>query len=250
VPPIRPAPAAKTREYRRQLPRKQRPTFDRLVELVAAPRPGLGWYHDLGSRVGELLPEGGGRGTGWFERLADALGPDPSVLHKAFRLVELYPDPKDLAPLEQRGVNWTRVTLTFSIADRGERHALFDEALKQGWTLAELRAEVEKRFPSKRRGVGGRPRKEVRPHGAGPALRELGRQTTRWLDFYEGAWSEVPRGDFRELVKTEEAGELGRLLKDVGGALARMATACQKAQRTVEDLQQRLRRKRGKSGQR
>jgi hypothetical protein len=245
VPPIRPAPAAKTREYRAGLPRKQRPTFDQLVQLIAGPRPGLAWYHDLGRLVRDLLPEGGGRGTGWFKALAEALGPDPSVLHKAARFVELYADKEDFAPLEQQGVNWTRLTLSFSVPDREERHALLDEALSQGWTNVELRAEVERRFPSKRRGVGGRPRKGGRPHGAGPALRELGRQTTRWLEFFDGAWSGVPRPEFRGLVEAEEAGALGRLLKDVGGALARMATACQKAQRTVEDLRQRLKQKGG-----
>jgi hypothetical protein len=63
----------------------------------------------------------------------------------------------------------------------------------------QLRFTVQQRFPSKRHGVGGRPRRPVTSHGPEVTLRELERQCRRWLGFHQGACHGAAgvRGDSR-----------------------------------------------------
>src|SRR5262249_61120398 len=95
-------------------------------------RTDLGWYHAVGKLVRDLrdaIPAAR-RGTGWAAALAVALGVSPSLLQKAIRFVELYPTAKDFKPLEDLGLDWTRLDLTFAVKGRKTRQALEHRAVK------------------------------------------------------------------------------------------------------------------------
>jgi hypothetical protein len=152
------------RSYRQDLSGPQQRAFDELGDLIDSPRDDLAWYHRVGQLVGRLRPEVP-RGTRWSRRLAEALGPSPELLAKARRFAQLYPACKDVRQLEDMGVNWTRLYFAFAVPGRKDRHALLRRAVRERWSDQRLRFTVQQRFPSKRRGVGGRPRRPVTGHG-------------------------------------------------------------------------------------
>jgi len=183
---IQPTSGDVRRRYRRTLPGpEQRRAFDELGRLIDSPRDDLPWHHRVGELVGRLRPESW-RGTRWTVGLAEALGPSPELLAKARRFAQLYPTQEAVRELEAMGVNWTRLYISFAVSDQEKRHALLRRAVDEGWSNQQLRFTVQQRFPSRRRGVGGRPRRPVTSHGPEVTLRELGRQCRRWLDFHEG----------------------------------------------------------------
>ena len=180
---------------------EQRCAFDELGRLIDSPRDDLRWHHRVGELVGRLRPEEL-RGSQSTRGLADALGPSPGLLAKARRFTELYPTRKAVQELERMRVNWTRLYLAFAVPDERDRHALLGQAVDEGWSDQQLRFTVQQRFPSKRRGVGGRPRREFSSHGPEVTLRELGRQCRRWLDFHEQAWQGVRDRDWVGFVRS------------------------------------------------
>jgi hypothetical protein len=245
---IQPTPRDVRRRYRRALPGPaQRRAFDELGRLIDSPRDDLAWHHRVGALVGRLRPEGP-RGSQWARRLAGALGPSPELLAKARRFAELYPARQDVAELEAMGVNWTRLYFAFAISDREKRHALLRRAVRERWSDQQLRFTVQEFYPSKRRGVGGRPRRPVSSHGPEVALRELGRQCRRWLGFHEGAWQGVKDRDWRLFVRSWPRGGLDtllRLLSSADGALKGVAAACRAARAALAGLRRRAERKQG-----
>ena len=162
---IQPTSKAVRRRYREALPGpEQQSAFDELGRLIDGPRDDLAWYHRVGQLVGRLRPEVP-RGSQWTRRLSEALGPSPDLLAKAGRFAELYPTRRDVRELEAMGVNWTRLYFAFAVPGRRDRHALLRRAVRERWSDQRLRFTVQQRFPSKRRGVGGRPRRPVTGHG-------------------------------------------------------------------------------------
>jgi hypothetical protein len=179
------------RRYRETLPGpEQRRAFDELGRLIDDPRDDLPWHHRVGELVGRLRPQGP-RGTRWVRGLAEALGPSPELLAKTRRFAELYPKREDVQELEAIGVNWTRLYLAFAVSDLEKPHALLRRAGRERWPDPRLRFTVQQRFPSRRRGVGVRPRRPVTGHSPEVTLRELGRQGRRWPAFHERAWQAV-----------------------------------------------------------
>jgi hypothetical protein len=74
-------------------------------------------------------------------------------------------------------------------------------------------------------------------------LRELGRLTTRWLDFHDHVWSKVKAADWKGLVRTWPAGDrdkLRELVEDTEGALRSLAAACKESRGTLAELKQGL----------
>ena len=206
------------RSYRQDLSGPQQRAFDKLGDLIDSPRDDLAWYHRVGRLVGRLRPEGP-RGTRWVLGLAEALGPSPELLAKARRFAELYPARQDVAELEAMGVNWTRLYFAFAVPGRRERHALLRRAVRERWSNQQLRFTVQQRFPSRRRGVGGRPRRPVSSHGPEVTLRELGRQCRRWVDFHEKAWQGVKGRDWVGFVRSWPREDLDNLLQTHLGCL-------------------------------
>ena len=237
------------RRYRRTLPgERQRRAFDELGRLIDGPRDDLAWHHRVGQLVGRLRPEGP-RGTRWLRGLAEALGPSRDLLAKVRRFAELYPSRQDVAELEAMGVNWSRLYVAFAVPDKRDRHELLREAVRERWTDQQLRFAVQQRFPSKRGGVGGRPRRPVTSHGPEVTVRELGRQCRRWLGFHGQAWQGVKGRDWRLFVRSwprEDLDALLRLLSSADGALKEVAGACRAARAALAGLRQRAEQRRGR----
>ena len=125
MPKIRPAPKADRQAFSNRLPKGQRPLFAQLGYLVDQHRTDLDWYHAVGRLVREMhdaIPASR-RGKGWAAALAVALGVSPSLLQKATRFVQLYPTAKDHKPLQELGLDWTRLYLTFAVKGRKTRQA-------------------------------------------------------------------------------------------------------------------------------
>jgi hypothetical protein len=113
------------------------------------------------------------------------------------------------------------------------------EAGRAGWTPEQMRFEVQRRHPTRRHGIGGRPRRKRKSFGAEVTLRELERLSRSWLDFHSSVWSEVKDRGWKGLVRNWPAGDrdkLRELLRDTQQALGRLATACQEARATVAGL--------------
>jgi hypothetical protein len=64
-----------------------------------------------------------------------------------------------------------------------------------------LRFEVQRRYPSKRRGIGGQPPAKLRGHGPEVTLREMGRSCRRWLAFHDGAWTKITPTTWERFVR-------------------------------------------------
>jgi hypothetical protein len=112
-----------------------------------------------------------------------------------------------------------------------------------------LRFTAQELYPSKRRGVGGRPRRPVTSHGPEVALRELQRQCRRWLAFHEGAWRGVKDRDWAGLVRGWPAGDLDRLVQLLRGtdeALKEVVGACRAARAALAGLRRRAKQRRGR----
>ena len=240
MPRSKPAADRQRRRYREKLDAGQRPAFDRLTNLMAAPRPELRWYHAVGALVRGLLPAAEKRrDKGALAGLAEALGPCPSLLQKVARFAQLYPSEKHLARLEQIGVDWTRLWLTFPVGGEKARATLLREAVRGGWTSERLRYEVQRRHPSRRLGVGGRPRANPGAYGPEVTLCRLEQLSQNWLKFYEDAWSAVKPLGWKRLVRGWPKGDrekLRALLELADGALAGVAAACEQARQTLAGL--------------
>jgi hypothetical protein len=238
VPKIKPTSPAEQQVYRATLPQEQRPLFNRLAKLIAAPRTDLPWYHAVGILLKKL--RGGSRaerGQEWLTELAKALGPSPSQLQKALRFATLHPTEDGVRELQEMNVDWTRLYIPFVVSDKVRRHELLREALEQGWTIERLRFECQQR------GVGGRPRNEPQNYGAETTLREFQRASRSWLDFYKNAWSAVKAADWRRLVRGWPAADkdkLRQLLQGADDALAEMTEGANKARATLADLLRQL----------
>ena len=248
MPKVHPAPADRRKAFRAELPVRRRRTFDELVRLIAEPRRDLDWYHAVGRRVAALRPAPGepesGR-SGWVERLAAALGTYPSLFRKAALFVRLYPEESALRKLEALGADWSRVVLSFSVRDEEKRHRLLRRALRERWTIPRFRFEVQQRFPSARRGVGGRPRRTPDRYGPEVCVRELGRLSRRWLDFFAHAWEGVTAeewGRFAAACLGEDQELLAGTLVEAEAALQALAAAARAARDEVVALRRRVRR--------
>jgi hypothetical protein len=137
------------------------------------------------------------------------------------------------------GVNWTRLYFSFVVAEREDRHALLREAVSEGWSDKDLRLTIQQRYPSNRRGVGGRKRRAVQSHGPEAALREMERQSRAWAEHHAGSWEAVKEKEWARLVRQWPAGDrakLRQLLKNTATAVKEVGKACAEVSRTVARL--------------
>jgi hypothetical protein len=246
---IQPTPARARQAFRDQLPERARGAFDRLAKLIDHPRADLRWHHEVGTRARRLMLADPDRPSGaWWPLLKRALGPCPAVFQKAARFAQLYPSERYLAALARLGVDWTRASLAFVIGDRKERHEMLRRARQEGWTGQQLRFEIQRQYPSRRRGAGGRPRRDPVAYGADVTLRELERLCRRWLAFHERAWQAVKPSEWGRLVgecRGEALDQLLRLFRSADEALEGVAGACQNVRDTLAGLRQRAEQKQG-----
>jgi hypothetical protein len=200
-----PAGSQKRVPFRASLPRNQRATLDALARLVNNKRATLDWYHELGRLVCKLRQESGEQGT-WWTTLGESLRYSASLLRRTARFAEIYPTKREIQELKEMGVTWTMLWLTFSIQDETHRHEVLRQAISENWAIPKLKAEVSRQFPSKRRGVGGRPRK-VESYDPETNLRTLDRKSREWLGFYDAAWAKTKQTDLKPLLKSGDRPE-------------------------------------------
>jgi hypothetical protein len=247
---IQPTPARARQAFRAKLPARAQAAFDRLARLIDRPRADLRWHHQVGTRARRLMRVDPERSRGeWWPRLARALGPCPALFQKAARFARLYPSAGDLAALNRLRVDWTRASLALVIRDRKERHEILRKARREGWTGQRLRFEIQRAYPSRRRGAGGRPRRDPAAYGADVTLRELERLCRRWLAFYGRAWQAVKPSEWGRLVggcRGEDLGRLVQLLRNTDGALKEVADACRDIRAALAGLRQRAEQRRGR----
>ena len=236
---IKPTSAAVRRQYRDKLPGpKQRGAFDQLARLIDDPRADLVWHYQVGTLVRQLRPEDR-RGTQWSRKLAEGLGPSRELLEKALRFAELYPSEKSVRKLENMNVNWSSLYRVFMVRDENERHALLRRAASERWNDQELRQTIQREYPSKRKGLGGRPRRSITCHGPEVALCAMGRLSRIWTASYEGYWSELAEKDWKQLEPSWPATErekLRNLLSDTARDVQVVAIACAQVRRHLADL--------------
>src|SRR5947208_142394 len=100
---------------------------------------------------------------------------------------------------------------------------------EHNWTILQLCISVQQRFPTKRPGVGGRPRQKPPRCGPEVALRELQRVNRHLLDFHQHTWWKGNRSGWRKLVQEWPAADdekLQRLLKNAKDSISKVARAC------------------------
>lgn len=233
------------KKYRDHLLPKQQRLFDRLVRLLAEPRTDLRWYHEVGRQVQGLRPESprSSEGQLWSRALSQALGPATGLLYKTSQFVQLYPQEAEVERLERLGAAWNLIVLTLPIAHRKDRYRLIREAVREGWDQKKLRLEIQKRHPSRRKGMGGRPRKVPENFGPEINLRELDRLARYWLEFFEKAWEEVEPRAWTGMVQgcpEAEREKLQELLERTEKHLSEVGKSCQEMRRTLAALLQEI----------
>jgi hypothetical protein len=152
----------------------------------------------------------------------------------------LYPKKEDVERFAKMGVDWTRLWISFPVKEGREK--LLRQAIREKWTIPRLRFEVQDRYGSKRRGVGGRRRKAPTPQGPEVALRELERRSKAWLLFYGAAWKKVGKEEWKDLVASWPAtgmDKLDELLDEADQALADIEVACKEARQRLAELRRR-----------
>jgi hypothetical protein len=241
VPKIKIPSPEQQRAYRAKLPPDRRPHFDELVKLIAAPRTDLDWYHEAGTALRRLRGEVSGkdRGTYPLKDLAAVLGPRDSFLQKTLRFTKLYPTKASLSKPKELGVDWTRLTLAFVVEDEKPRHQWLRKAVKQRWTPAQFRLHLQKKWPSDRRGVGGRPHRNVKDDTPDMILRELARLNSLWLHLHDEAWSAVDPSSWDQFVRDwpqDDRDALRQLLKATDDALKKVAAGCKEMRDVLAEL--------------
>jgi hypothetical protein len=140
------------------------------------------------------------------------------------------------------------VWLTFAVSGRRQRHALLRRAVAGRRTDRQLRLTAQQRYPSNRRGVGGRRPKAFPGHGPEAAVRELGRLCRRLYDFHTQAWAPVKQREWRGLFAgwpRDEREKLRQLLTEADWRARQAAAACKGARGTLAELLHQIRPRRG-----
>ncbi len=125
------------------------------------------------------------------------------------------------------------------VANRKDRHRIIREAVREGWGQKKLRLEIQKRYPSRRKGMGGRRRKEPENYGPEINVRELERLARYGLEFHEKAWGEAEPRDWKGMVKGCPAAErekLMELLERTEKHLIEVGQACKEMGQTLAAL--------------
>ena len=170
------AEAEPDRTFLRGLSPPQRETFDAAARLLEERGDGLGWHHDLGTRLALLA--GGERGSGRAARLARALGLSRVGVYQHVQFVERYPSREEAEALGRGGLRWAMAVALLAVPDDAERSRLQREAVRQRWSVDRLRLEARKLRPSPRRKPPeGRPSSPE----VGPELGRLDDATASWL---------------------------------------------------------------------
>jgi hypothetical protein len=225
-----------------EMTERERGVFDRLAaatrRLDTGARFDLRFYWALGRGVGELRAAGAAAKYGGMKRLAGALGCSTSLLAKASDFAARYTE-EEARGLTDDGVGWGTLSATLTVRGKREQLAWARRATREGWSLPELRKQIQEAAGGPRHG-GGRRRRAPRSYGHAVDVRELRRATGRWLEQSRGVWSAAGGllGRLAELPEREHTAELlGRIeeAEELVGELAREAAALRRGLRQVLD---------------
>ncbi|MDB5313267.1 MAG: hypothetical protein JWO38_7469, partial [Gemmataceae bacterium] len=103
----------------------------------------------------------------------------------------------------------------------------------------QVRFEAQSRYPTNRRGVGGRPRKPTRGLDPEGALRELGRLTDKWVEFHGEVFGEVGQEEWVGLGRATDPGRreaLRALVRTAEVSLRDLERAVRAARATVREV--------------
>ncbi|MDB5314139.1 MAG: hypothetical protein JWO38_8341 [Gemmataceae bacterium] len=131
------------------------------------------------------------------------------------------------------------MSFALTVQNLNARHALLREAARRGWSPQRVRFEAQSRYPTNRRGVGGRPRKPARGLDPEGVLRELGRLTDRWVEFHAQVLGCVGPEEWVGLARAPDSGRraaLRALVRTAEMSLRDLERAGRAARATVGEV--------------
>ena len=132
--------------------------------------------------MAKIEADPGRHGTGWRKKLAEHLGVSDSTLGKCRQFRRRYKK-EDLPELEEQGVQWAHLSISFGIESKKDRFLILKRAKKYHWGERELQREIQ-RIKGACRG-GGRPRKEPKSRGLLADVLELCSRAEAWNQFFQ-----------------------------------------------------------------
>jgi hypothetical protein len=245
---IKPTSQAVRQRFRRSLNPTQQQAFDDLCQQLDRPASDLGYYHEVGRLVDSLIPptKQARGGIRWLKNPAAALGPCLAFFQKALRFYNEYPAKTDVAALQNMGVDWTMLYVTFAVP-LAKRQDFLRQALAKQWSIDDLRFEVQRRFTKSRHGAGRKRGKKLRAHGPEVTLRETTRRNSSWCDYFDKVWSKTKPPRWLRFVRSwpqDDRKTLRQLLQDAADHLVDMQFKLREVRRSVVRMQKLLARMR------
>lgn len=161
-------------------------------ELVAHPRPDLGWHYALGTALQDLRRSGGGRE--WpVQRVTAMLGLSVASYYQHLKFVELF----RLAEIAKQKLPWTTLVALLSVDKPAERTHLLHAAVEANWSLTRMRREIRRVQAPKEAGI--------RKRKVSSDITELWRLealAVEWTERYE-LWRtnrKKEEGDLKQLI--------------------------------------------------
>lgn len=223
----------------------QKKLFRELQDLFDHRNSSLAWYHRAGTKLNELLASSDKRERGWVQELANAIGQSTSNLTKLRKFAADFTE-QDAHRLDQRGCNWGKVTAVLHAGTAADRQKparckkLRQELLAQSvdWNLAELKAEIKKRYGADH--AGGRPLRT--PQSCEARLRRLDALGCHWLRYCREVWSSAGESDGEQTagLKSSDKAALAELLPQVEQTVRAMRQALDGVDRSLAALERKL----------
>jgi hypothetical protein len=224
--------------FLRQFPDSKQATFRQLDKLLEKPTRDLNDHWCIGKCVRALAGDSGeSERYGLLTDLAAALGCSVAPLTKARNFAEEY-SVAEVKRLARDGVTWGMMSTALPVKDKAEREKLLTRARAEGWTVHELRNEVQKLNKGPKR-KGGRAKKRLKSFGPLVDLKSVVRQTGEWLRHHFEVWA-GPETDLLErldaLSPTDYTRDLEQYLTEAIASLTRMAKAANALRRPLPAL--------------
>ena len=189
----------------------------KILRLYAKQPKSLRDYFDIGDCMLKLAerPEAASS-KGLRQAVAEVTGMSLPSLSKCCQFRTKYTQ-KLLTEVEDLGVGWGLLTVSFCITDSSKRHRLLQKAMSKEWNGADLRLAVRAKTKTSR--GGGRPRRTIKSYGLFADLDEIGRLAERFKAYckmWDGQSAEYRR-EIRALPDDD-----GKLLQEKIAAVEKL----------------------------